>query len=198
MKFDEDGSFEEDDESEEEEERENNTDDHARIIPIRKEKKKRRKGGRRGRYADFDEEEENFQPLPPPRETLLETERVLKRATKEQLSSSMTGEMPAKEQMEKLERALQKCVQMQKATASDDVKRERLLKKLETVLTARFDAVTIDPFGSFVSAFHTKNSDIDVSLTIHPSSQWYNEEEERKYRDAQSGAPRPRDAKEAA
>ena len=72
--------------------------------------------------------------MPPPRETLLETERVLKRATKEQLSSSMTGEMPAKEQMEKLERALQKCVQMQKATAADDVKRERLLKKLETVL----------------------------------------------------------------
>src|SRR6056300_1555754 len=53
-------------------------------------------------FDEFDEEEENFQPLPPPRETLLETERVLKRATKEQLSSSMTGEMPAKEQMEKL------------------------------------------------------------------------------------------------
>ena len=27
---------------------------------------------------------------------------------------------------------------------------------------------------------HTKNSDIDVSLTIHPSSQWYNEEEEEE------------------
>ncbi len=181
---------EEDDEDDESEEEEERGKQHRR--PRENNTNKREKGGRRGRYADFDEEEENFQPLPPPRETLLETERVLKRATKEQLSSSMTGEMPAKEQMEKLERALQKCVQMQKATASDDVKRERLLKKLETVLTARFDAVTIDPFGSFVSAFHTKNSDIDVSLTIHPSSQWYNEEEERKYRDAQSGAPRPR------
>ena len=79
-----------------------------------------------------------------------------------------------------------------KATAEDDVKRERLLKKLETMLQQKFDAVSIDPFGSFVSAFHTKNSDIDVSLTIHPSAQGYNEEEERKYRDAQSGAPRPR------
>jgi len=149
-------------------------------------------GGRRNRRYDDDDDEENFRALPPPKQTLQETENILARAMTEHVASSLTGEMPSKGAMEKLERALQKCVQAQKATAEDDAKRERLLNKLETMLQQKFDAVSIDPFGSFVSAFHTKNSDIDVSLTIHPSSQWYNEEEERKYRDAQSGAPRPR------
>ena len=189
---DDDEEEEEEGEEEEEEEEESDEDD-GRRGRARDGATGRRRGGRHNRRRyDEEEDEENRRSLPPPKQTLEETRNVVARASVEYVSSSLTGEMPSAEAMNKLERTLQKCVQAQKAAPEDDVKRKRLLKKLETLLQQRFDAVTIDPFGSFVSAFHTKNSDIDVSLTIHPSSQWYNEEEERKYKDAQSGAPRPK------
>ena len=190
-----DGDDDDDEEEEEEEEAESDEDDRRRGR-ARDGATGRRRGGRHNRRRyDEEEDEENRRSLPPPRHTLEETRNVVARASVEYVSSSLTGEMPSAEAMNKLERTLQKCVQAQKAAPEDDVKRKRLLKKLETLLQQRFDAVTIDPFGSFVSAFHTKNSDIDVSLTIHPSSQWYNEEEERKYETRRVARPGQRETK---
>jgi DNA polymerase sigma len=145
---------------------------------------------RNRRERDLEEEENNKALTTASRDVLEQTMKRVAKAKVERVQNERSGEMPAKRNMERLERALRMGVEAQKATAEDDEKRMRLLGKLEEMLKQKFDGVTIDPFGSFVSAFHTKNSDIDVSLTIAKTSQWYNREEEKQYAEAQSGAPR--------
>ena len=72
-----------------------------------------------------------------------------------------------------MDRELHRIVRQQRTTAQDDEKRQMLLRRFTSMLVRKFPGVALQPFGSYVSVFHTAISDIDISLEVSRSSQWY-------------------------
>ena len=79
--------------------------------------------------------------------------------------------------MARLDRELRRIVRQRRATPQDDQKRQNLLRRLDGLLARKFPGVALKPFGSFVSVFHTAGSDIDISLEVSPTSNWYDPKE---------------------
>jgi DNA polymerase sigma len=73
----------------------------------------------------------------------------------------------------RLDRELHRIVSQQRTTPEDDGKRQNLLRRFHTMLARKFPGVSLQPFGSYVSVFHTAGSDIDISLEVSPTSHWY-------------------------
>lgn len=57
-------------------------------------------------------------------------------------------------------------------TPADDAKRAAARDLLSGVLARRFTGVSVSLFGSVVSRFHSRTSDLDVSLALAPFSKW--------------------------
>ena len=74
------------------------------------------------------------------------------------------GMPPSRENMERLDTELRRIVSQQRTTLQDDQKRQNLLRRFSQMLQKKFPGVSLTPFGSFVSVFHTAGSDIDVRL----------------------------------
>jgi DNA polymerase sigma len=70
--------------------------------------------------------------------------------------------------MARLDRELHRIVSQQRTTVQDDAKRQNLLRRFHTLLIRKFPGVSLQPFGSYVSVFHTAGSDIDISLEVSP------------------------------
>ena len=87
------------------------------------------------------------------------------------------GKPPPPEHMARLDRELRRIVRQRRATPQDDQKRQNLLRRLDGLLARKFPGVALKPFGSFVSVFHTAGSDIDISLEVSPTSNWYDPKE---------------------
>ena len=124
--------------------------------------------------ADGDDEIE-ARPWPSPAELLADARELL--ATADSFVLRDGGEAPTAEQMARLDRELRRIVESQRTTPEDDRKRQDLLARFNAMLQRKFQGVTLQPFGSFVSVFHTAGSDIDVSLEVSPSSNWYDPRE---------------------
>ena len=114
-------------------------------------------------------------PWPSPAELLADARELL--ATADSLVLRDGGEAPTAEQMARLDRELRRIVESQRTTPEDDRKRQDLLARFNAMLQRKFQGVTLQPFGSFVSVFHTAGSDIDVSLEVSPNSNWYDPRE---------------------
>jgi len=124
--------------------------------------------------ADGDDEIE-ARPWPSPAELLADARELL--ATADSLVLRDGGEAPTAEQMARLDRELRRIVESQRTTPEDDRKRQDLLARFNAMLQRKFQGVSLQPFGSFVSVFHTAGSDIDVSLEVSPNSNWYDPRE---------------------
>lgn len=124
--------------------------------------------------ADGDDEIE-ARPWPSPAELLADARELL--ATADALVLRDGGEAPTAERMARLDRELRRIVESQRTTPEDDRKRQDLLTRFNQMLQRKFQGVTLQPFGSFVSVFHTAGSDIDVSLEVAPNSNWYDPRE---------------------
>ena len=122
---------------------------------------------------DGDDEIEQ-QEWPSPAELLADTKAML--ATADDLIKR-DGKNPPPEAMRRLDARLRAIVASQKTTPRDDQKRQTLLRRFADMLRRKFPGVTLRPFGSFVSVFHTASSDIDISLEVAPSSKWYDPKE---------------------
>jgi len=87
---------------------------------------------------------------------------------------------------------LRRIVSSLKTSPQDDAKRQALMNKFKTMISTRFEGVRVAPFGSYVSAFHSAGSDIDISLQIDKNGPWYDEREEAQARRSQRGGVRAR------
>ena len=125
---------------------------------------------------DLDGDDEiEARPWPSPAELLADARELL--ATADSLVLREGGEAPSAEKMRRLDRELRRIVDSQRTTPEDDQKRQNLLARFDTMLQRKFAGVTLQPFGSFVSVFHTAGSDVDVSLEVSPNSNWYDPRE---------------------
>ena len=128
-----------------------------------------------GHHDEEDGEEEiEQQEWPSPAELLADTRSVLGDADAEVLRE---GVPPPPERMARLDRELHRIVNQQRTTPQDDAKRQNLLRRFNALLAHKFPGVSLQPFGSYVSVFHTASSDIDISLEVSPSSHWYDAKE---------------------
>ena len=128
------------------------------------------------RPDDLDGDDEiEARPWPSPAELLADARELL--ATADSLVLREGGEAPSAEKMRRLDRELRRIVDSQRTTPEDDQKRQNLLARFDTMLQRKFAGVTLQPFGSFVSVFHTAGSDVDVSLEVSPNSNWYDPRE---------------------
>ena len=107
-------------------------------------------------------------------------------------SAGTSAGTPTREAMEKLDSELRRIVNSLKTTPQDDAKRQALMNKFKTMIGSRFEGVRVAPFGSYVSAFHSAGSDIDISLQIDKNGPWYDEKEEAQARRSQRGGVRAR------
>ena len=107
-------------------------------------------------------------------------------------SAGTSAGTPTREAMEKLDSELRRIVNSLKTTPQDDAKRQALMNKFKTMIGTRFEGVRVAPFGSYVSAFHSAGSDIDISLQIDKNGPWYDEKEEAQARRSQRGGVRAR------
>lgn len=134
--------------------------------------------GRHHRDADeddyFDSESDDDAARPSPAELLGDARSIL-RAADEALMRD--GCPPSSENMRRLDDELRRIVGQQRTTIEDDQKRQNLLTRFSQMLAKKFPGVSLTPFGSYVSVFHTAGSDIDVSLEVDPSSVWYDAKE---------------------
>ena len=96
------------------------------------------------------------------------------------------------ENMQLLDVELRRIVNSLKTTPQDDAKRQALMNKFKSMISTRFEGVRVAPFGSYVSAFHSAGSDIDISLQIDKDGPWYDEREEAQARRSQRGGVRAR------
>ena len=111
---------------------------------------------------------------------------------REEASAGTSAGTPTREAMEKLDSELRRIVNSLKTTPQDDAKRQALMNKFKTMISTRFEGVRVAPFGSYVSAFHSAGSDIDISLQIDKNGPWYDEKEEAQARRSQRGGVRAR------
>ena len=131
----------------------------------------------RGDDDDFDfdsEDEEERREWPSPAELLADARSILDTADGALMRD---GRAPSATNMARLDRELQRIVSQQRTTPLDDQKRQNLLRRIQNMLDKEFHGVTCAPFGSYVSAFHTAGSDIDLSLEVDPKSPWYDVKE---------------------
>ena len=123
---------------------------------------------------DFDSDADDPAERPSPAELLHDTRVILQAADQALMRDGMP---PSRENMERLDTELRRIVSQQRTTLQDDQKRQNLLRRFSQMLQKKFPGVSLTPFGSFVSVFHTAGSDIDVSLEVDPSSVWYDAKE---------------------
>ena len=107
-------------------------------------------------------------------------------------AAATSGGPPPREAMEKLDAELRRIVNSLKTSPQDDAKRQALMNKFKSMISTRFEGVRVAPFGSYVSAFHSAGSDIDISLQIDKNGPWYDEKEEAQARRSQRGGVRAR------
>ena len=107
-------------------------------------------------------------------------------------AAATSGGPPPREAMEKLDAELRRIVNSLKTSPQDDAKRQALMNKFKSMISTRFEGVRVAPFGSYVSAFHSAGSDIDISLQIDKNGPWYDEREEAQARRSQRGGVRAR------
>ena len=126
-------------------------------------------------HHDLDGEDEiEQQEWPSPAELLADARAILASAD---AAVMRDGKPPPPEHMARLDRELRRIVRQRRATPQDDQKRQNLLRRLDGLLARKFPGVALKPFGSFVSVFHTAGSDIDISLEVSPTSNWYDPKE---------------------
>ena len=97
-----------------------------------------------------------------------------------------------RENMRVLDAELRRIVNSLKTSPQEDAKRQTLMNKFKSMIGSRFEGVRVAPFGSYVSAFHSAGSDIDISLQIDKDGPWYDEKEEAQARRSQRGGVRAR------
>jgi len=107
-------------------------------------------------------------------------------------AAATSGGPPTREAMDKLDAELRRIVNSLKTSPQDDAKRQALMNKFKSMISTRFEGVRVAPFGSYVSAFHSAGSDIDISLQIDKNGPWYDEREEAQARRSQRGGVRAR------
>ena len=126
-------------------------------------------------HHDLDGEDEiEQQEWPSPAELLADARAILASAD---AAVMRDGKPPPPEHMARLDRELHRIVRQRRATPQDDQKRQNLLRRFDALLARKFPGVALKPFGSFVSVFHTAGSDIDISLEVSPTSNWYDPKE---------------------
>ena len=106
--------------------------------------------------------------------------------------ANVAGTRPSPEAMAKLDKELHRIVDGLKTSPQDDAKRQGLMSKFKSMISTRFEGVRVAPFGSYVSAFHSAGSDIDISLQIDKDGPWYDEREEAQAKRSQRGGVRAR------
>ena len=127
-----------------------------------------------------------------PREVLRRATEATRNASEREDDCQGRATASRAEAFGKLEHELRRIVQGLKTSPQEDARRQGLMNRFNSLIATRFEGVRVAPFGSYVSAFHSAGSDIDISLQIEKDGPWYDEREEAQAKRSQRGGIRAR------